>query len=285
MIGVELVLVSAGTSVALWFSWRRLPETLVRPNHRGQLIPVVLGLIVIAAAAIGISIVALERAARSSRVVITGRVVTASVAIAVVFAAGLLDDLTHGGPRGLRGHLAALRDRRLSTGIWKIVSAVGAGIVVAVIVPNRSVVERALAVVLMAGATNLWNGLDVAPGRAAKAFLLAGGGVLAACPAWAVAVPVLALYGAEVPAAWLDLREHGMLGDAGANALGFAVGAGLFTVLPGWGIAIAAAAAVALNVVAETVTLSRVIEAVRPLRWFDELGRPVDPGKKFARSD
>ncbi len=31
--------------------------------------------------------------------------------------------------------------------------------------------------------------------------------------------------------------------------------------------------AVVVNAVAETVTLSRVIEAVPPLRWFDGLGR------------
>ena len=36
---------------------------------------------------------------------------------------------------------------------------------------------------------------------------------------------------------------------------------------------VAAAIAVVINAVAETVTLSRVIEAVPPLRWFDALGR------------
>jgi hypothetical protein len=33
--------------------------------------------------------------------------------------------------------------------------------------------------------------------------------------------------------------------------------------------------AVTLNVLAETVTLSRLIEAVAPLHWFDRLGRVV----------
>src|SRR5207237_5254495 len=135
-------------------------------------------------------------------------------------------------------------------------------------------IERALGVVLMAGAANAWNDLDVAPGRAAKTFLLAGAGVLAAGPAWAVAVPLLAVYGAEIPAAWLDLREHAMLGDAGANALGLALGAGLYTVLPGWGLAVAAGVAVGLNVLAETVTLSRVIDALPPLRLLGRAGRP-----------
>jgi hypothetical protein len=64
-----------------------------------------------------------------------------------------------------------------------------------------------------------------------------------------------------------------MLGDSGANAMGFLLGAGLYTVLPGWGTGLAAAAAVGLNVVAETVTFSRTIQATPPLRWLDRLGR------------
>jgi hypothetical protein len=40
---------------------------------------------------------------------------------------------------------------------------------------------------------------------------------------------------------------------------------------------LAVAVAVALNVLAETITLSRSIEAVPPLRWYDALGRiPLD---------
>jgi UDP-GlcNAc:undecaprenyl-phosphate/decaprenyl-phosphate GlcNAc-1-phosphate transferase len=72
---------------------------------------------------------------------------------------------------------------------------------------------------------------------------------------------------------WFDLRERAMLGDAGANLLGFTVGLGLYLALPGWGVAAASTAVAALNVVAETVSLTRVIAAVPPLRWLDRLGR------------
>jgi len=71
----------------------------------------------------------------------------------------------------------------------------------------------------------------------------------------------------------LDLRERGMLGDAGSNPLGFAAGLGLFAVLPDAYVVVAAVCAVALNVLAETVSLSRLIEGVAPLRWLDRLGR------------
>jgi UDP-GlcNAc:undecaprenyl-phosphate GlcNAc-1-phosphate transferase len=284
VIGLELAGGGAVLSIAFAAAALRRPGPLDRPNHRGTIVPAVLGLVVVSAAATAVLGVALERASRSGRVVITGRVEWVSLAVAIVFTAGLMDDLSHGGPRGLRGHFAALLDRRLTTGLAKLAAALGAGALVAVVVPHRSVLERIAGVVLMAGAANLLNGLDVAPGRAAKAFLLAGAGVLAGGPAWATAVPLLTLYGAEVPAAWLDLRERAMLGDAGANALGFALGAGLYTVLQGWGIVVAGGVAIGLNVVAETVTLSRVIDALSPLRWFDRVGRPSDR-KKSARTD
>ncbi|MFN2545579.1 MAG: hypothetical protein ABR600_13565 [Actinomycetota bacterium] len=274
MSGPELVLAGAACSGLLALAWGRRSAPLTAANHRGETLPVVLGLLVVLAAELAVSIVAFERAARSSRTVVTSRVVWVTVAFALVFTAGLLDDLAHGGPRGLRGHLRALRERQLSTGLAKVAAAIVGAVVVVGVVPGHIPAARALGVVLIAGSANLWNGLDVAPGRAAKAFLLAGAGVLVVGPAWAVAGPVLAMYGAALPAAWLDLREKAMLGDAGANVFGFGVGAGLYTLLPWWGTAVAAAAVVGLNVLAETITLSRAIAAVPPLRWFDSLGRP-----------
>jgi hypothetical protein len=64
-----------------------------------------------------------------------------------------------------------------------------------------------------------------------------------------------------------------MLGDGGANLLGFTIGLGLYLVLGDAWVVVAAAIAVAINAVAETATLSWVIDAVPPLRWFDALGR------------
>jgi hypothetical protein len=69
-----------------------------------------------------------------------------------------------------------------------------------------------------------------------------------------------------------------MLGDGGSNLLGFTAGLGLYLVLPPPGVWVAAGVAVALNVLAETVTLSRLIDAVAPLRWFDRVGRVAAAG-------
>jgi hypothetical protein len=130
-------------------------------------------------------------------------------------------------------------------------------------------------VVLVAGAANVANALDVRPGRALKASLPAAvGAALAGGPG---RLPPLlgALVGAAV-ALPLDLRERAMLGDSGANLLGFAAGLGLYGVLPAWAVPGAAAAVVALNLLAETVTLSALIERSALLRSVDRLGRLPD---------
>ncbi|HEX9123833.1 MAG TPA: hypothetical protein VF984_10855, partial [Actinomycetota bacterium] len=119
---------------------------------------------------------------------------------------------------------------------------------------------------------NVWNGLDVRPGRALKAYLPCAlpfvlAGEISAAPA------LLGLFLGGLLALPFDLRETAMLGDGGSNLLGFSVGLGLFLALPGWAVGLSALAAVALNLLADTVGFSRLIQAAPPLRWFDRLGR------------
>lgn len=236
-------------------------------NHRGVLVPRTLG-IWLALAAVG-SAGAIALTAWPARVARAGW--GAVGATLLVFAAGLVDDLAPPGPRGLRNHLRALASGRVSTGIVKAVVIVAAAVVAIALQPERSGWIRLAGVVLVASCANVWNGLDVRPGRAIKfgfvAFLFLTGVDLALLPT----VPGVVL--GCVAAVWFDLNERAMLGDGGANLLGSTIGLGLFVVLPGWGVVLAAAVAVSVNALAETITLSRVIEAVPPLRWFDLLGR------------
>ena len=80
------------------------------------------------------------------------------------------------------------------------------------------------------------------------------------------------LAGAALAGLPFDLREEGMLGDAGANALGAVVGT-LLLAGPMWLLWAAAALLVALQLASERVSFSRVIEANRVLRAADRLGR------------
>jgi UDP-GlcNAc:undecaprenyl-phosphate/decaprenyl-phosphate GlcNAc-1-phosphate transferase len=243
---------------------------LVVRNYRGREVPAVLGPTLGAfGAASTISIALLDSAGVPS----AGWV--ASGAALLVLAAGLVDDLAPAGPRGIGAHLAALARGHVTTGILKLVVLAAASIVAVAALPGGSGPVRLAGAVLVAGCGNLFNGLDVRPGRAIKFFLLAA--ILGALwfP-WELApfAPGVGL-GALVLLPW-DAGERAMLGDSGANLLGFTIGIGLYGQLSDAWVFAGAAIAVALNVLAETVTLSRVIDAIPPLRWFDRLGRAVE---------
>ncbi|MER5443451.1 hypothetical protein [Streptomyces sp. NPDC002790] len=143
----------------------------------------------------------------------------AVLATFVAGACGGYDDVAgHGDPRrGFRDHLGALRDGELTSGAVKLFGISAAGLVAGALLKERYV-DKALAGVVIAGTAHFVNLVDVRPGRAAQVALALGvpgllRGSLAAAPMGAAA--------AVLPD---DLAERGMLGDAGAHALGAAVG-------------------------------------------------------------
>lgn len=239
-------------------------ERLRVVNHRGVEVPAILGLALggFAAASVG-AVALLDRIDRAGWV--------ATAALTLVLAAGLVDDLTPAGPRGIRGHMRTLAAGEVSTGIVKLVVIAGAAAVTVAAVPGRTGLARVAGALLIAASANVWNGLDVRPGRAIKFFLPAALAVLATPWPAQPFLPGVAL-GAVVLLPW-DAGERAMLGDAGANVLGFTAGLGLFHLVHGWALVAAALVAVALNVLADTVTLTRLIQLVPPLRWYDAMGR------------
>lgn len=238
---------------------------LLVENHRGVLVPRVLGIV--------LALDALIWTLVSASVIEVGAAGWGALGGSLlVFAAGLVDDLAQAGPRGLRSHLRALASGRVTTGIVKLVVIAGSAAVVIALQPDRAGYATAFGIVLLAACANVWNGLDVVPGRSLKAFLLPAVAFLV----WGEVADVPLLPGllvGAVVALPFDLREHAMLGDGGANLLGFCAGLALYAVLPDPWVAVAAGVAVALNVLADTVSLSRVIEGTAPLRRLDALGR------------
>jgi UDP-GlcNAc:undecaprenyl-phosphate/decaprenyl-phosphate GlcNAc-1-phosphate transferase len=255
--------VLAGASVAV------APRRLVRENRSGRPVPAVLGVAFVAATVIGAA-----GASVAGRVKPTTVLWTALVGAVVLAAVGLLDDLVGGPERGFREHLGSAVRLRPTTGVLKLAAGVGAAVAFAVIA-GGDVVRVVSVAVLVAASTNVWNALDVVPGRSLKwavvvlalvlpRALASGGGELAQLQA--------ATLGAAAAVLPFDLLERGMLGDAGSNPLGFLVGVALAAVLPTPGVVVAAAGVLVLQVVAETITISRLIESTPPLRWFDRLG-------------
>jgi hypothetical protein len=188
---------------------------------------------------------------------------------------GLLDDLAGAGESGgFRGHLSSLARGRLTTGGLKLFG--GAALAVVVVAagtvdrsPGRLVADAAL----VALAANLGNLLDRAPGRAGKSVLLAGAVLLVATGFGPELAGVAIVLGAGAGLLVPDLRERCMLGDAGANALGAAVGVGVVLACSEEVRLVVLVAVAALNLASELVSFSRVIRGVPPLRALDDLGR------------
>jgi hypothetical protein len=268
LLAVALADVTALVAAALLV--RSPPPRLLRKNHAGRLVPAVLGLALVSSVVISTPATAAVAGATDELV----RVVSWAIAATVVLAAvGLLDDLAESRARGFRGHLGSLLKRgRPTTGILKLAAGVAAGTFLAVLMGGGPL-RVAAAAVLMAVSANVWNALDVVPGRALKV------GILALLPllwaSWGEHMGLLAgaTLGGVVALLPFDLLERGMLGDAGSNPLGFLVGVGAAAVLPTPGVVAAAVGGLVLQLAAETVTISRLVEATPPLRWLDRLGR------------
>jgi UDP-GlcNAc:undecaprenyl-phosphate/decaprenyl-phosphate GlcNAc-1-phosphate transferase len=238
---------------------------LLVENHRGVPVPRVLGIALAIDAVVWTLVVATIREVGAAGW-------GALAGLLLVFGAGLIDDLAPPGPRGLRDHLRSVASGRATTGLIKVVVIVGSAVVVVALQPDRPTPVAVLGVVLLSASSNVWNGLDVVPGRSLKAFVPPA----LAFVVWGVSSDAPAVVGLLVGAVVVlpfDLRESAMLGDGGSNLLGFAAGIALYDALPDPWVAVAAGVAVVLNVVAETVSFSRVIERTPPLRWVDGLGR------------
>jgi UDP-N-acetylmuramyl pentapeptide phosphotransferase/UDP-N-acetylglucosamine-1-phosphate transferase len=209
-----------------------------------------------------------------------GHRAAAAVVGAVSGVVGGYDDLAGARPeqardKGLAGHLAALRQGRVSAGAVKVAGIVSAAAVAALIGgaggARRTPVDRVLTTGLVAATANLVNLLDLRPGRAGKAGVLAAAAGLGGASGGLVAGPL----GATLAVLPEDLGERVMLGDCGANALGALLGLRL-AALPGRGSRAALlGAVVALTLASEKVSFTQVIEATPGLRELDRLGRRV----------
>jgi UDP-N-acetylmuramyl pentapeptide phosphotransferase/UDP-N-acetylglucosamine-1-phosphate transferase len=249
---------------------------LVRTNFRGATLAFPLGAILVTAALVSLAPLAFldDRADLDLLEPDLRRWITFVIGVAFL---GFLDDSLgrgqqEGTPRGWRGHAQALRQGRLSTGAIKALGAVALAAYV-VSGTGREVPGYLADVALLVLATNLFNLLDLRPGRAEKALILLGAGL---CLGGWTAQPIelLGIFaGPILVGAWFTLRERAMLGDTGSNLLGAVAGVWLLTSLSESGRLIALVVLAALTIFGEFRSISKVIESVPPLRWLDSLGR------------
>jgi len=259
---------------------------LERINHRGRTVSLAAG----PALAVAASVTAAAGALAERRPALAGAALVAGLGAG---AAGLYDDIAGAKPeqrgdKGFRGHLRALRQGRISSGLVKIGAIGGSGVIAAALLPPRKrpppgnpppgnptprksggAVDVVVGAGVIAGTANLVNLLDLRPGRALKAGAALAAPLLASSAGAALAGPL----GTAAGLLPEDLDERVMLGDAGANALGALIGVALAAGTGRAGRAALFAGLAGLTAASERVSFTRVIERTPVLKKVDDWGR------------
>ncbi len=275
--------------------WSGLRATLSRPvfrrtNYRGAELSTAAGIAVPVAVWCSAAVVALviSIGAEPDPFAVVSLQMTA-LAVGGFGLLGLLDDLAvDEGASGYRGHLRALFSGRLSAGALKMVVGPAVALVVVQPASGDSFWWLLIDGAIVALAANLANLFDRAPGRVTKVATIGGGALLVATVlggSGSVADLVPGLFGGAIVlgAAWAllmpELREEMMLGDAGANPIGAALGLAVVLTQSTTVRAVTVLVLFLLNLASERVSFSAVIDRVGVLRAIDRFGRrPVDPG-------
>lgn len=186
---------------------------------------------------------------------------------ALVALLGWIDDrLGDDRVRGVGGHLRALLRGEITTGILKLF---GVGILALGAAFDEDLLSWWVGALLLAVATNTLNALDLRPGRAGKG--------------WLILVVLAYLLGAKGPLGYVlgpfllyfpfDLRARLMMGDTGANALGWLWGLYLLS-LPLYLQILFLALLLGFHLWMEQHSLTRWLEEHPFFHFLDRLGQP-----------
>jgi hypothetical protein len=277
----------AASTVALRFLRAAPPGGAVRwdrTSHAGRTVTLLEGPAYVTGSATGA--VAGAAVGALAGAVTAGPAGAVAPVLATVSAGGLgaLDDLAGDSrSKGLKGHLGALARGEVTTGAVKVIGLGLSGLVTAVLVDRtarRGTGDRAtgrpthldtlVGGAVVAGAANLLNLLDLRPGRALKATVLAG--ALLATDARSEASAGAAV-GAAAALLGPDLAGESMLGDTGANSAGALLGTAFVQRSGRRGRLVALAVLAGLTLASERVSFTQVIESTPGLRELDALGR------------
>ena len=251
----------------------RLVEAgMTRENYRGSSLPVPIGVAIVPAALIALIPVMLIARLTTADIFPTDLALVLTFVPGVALL-GLIDDVLSGDSRGWRGHASTALSGGFSSGLLKAAGTLGLALLVASSLPGSDGAFL-LATAVLVLSTNAFNLLDLRPGRSVKAFLLLG---LALTIATQITEPAAALglfIGPVLVAGWFDLREKGMLGDAGSNVIGAMAGIWIVLTLDTTEQVVALVILIIINLYGEFRSLSKVIEKTPGIRQLDSFGRP-----------
>lgn len=196
------------------------------------------------------------------------------LALTIVFIAGWLDD-TMGDKRvkGFRGHLRhLLQNKQFSTGLLKA-TMIGLAALWLMVSYADSIAVGMLGTGIVVFMTNASNLLDVRPGRALKGVILIHVILFAFSEWWSYWLYFFPFW---IGMAWVlpvDLKAKAMLGDSGANVVGFSAGCAVAWITPIWFQILFFVLLIWLHIHSEKYSLSIAIERFAILRKLDQWGR------------
>ncbi|MBO8137790.1 MAG: hypothetical protein H0Z40_06610 [Desulfotomaculum sp.] len=247
----------------------------VRPNYKGNLIPVGVGFIFLLTSLVVLTVDYLlfpGLLGDNSTIFVLG--------LAVITFLGFIDDtLGSRQATGLKGHFKALLKGNLTTGGLK---ALGGGLLALLITASEfthyqltvnvitNIVVNTLVIALSINAINL---LDLRPGRAGKGFLILAVVILTVSWGSESLLPLALVSGSLLAYLPWDLKARAMMGDTGSNALGLVIGfsaAWSFDELPKLVFLIML---ILFHLFTEKYSLTEIIAGNKILNYLDKMGR------------
>jgi hypothetical protein len=243
----------------------------VRENYRGAQLPFPFGVAVVAAATVALVPLALIYAATDDSLVADTPSVVLTFVLGVA-ALGLADDALSGASRGWRGHGAAVMKGSFSTGALKAAGTLGLALWVTSGEANFG--DQLLATGVLVLATNLFNLLDLRPGRSVKGLILLGVALMIGEGEVHTFERLGLFIGPMLVAGFFDVREQAMLGDTGSNLTGALAGLWLVLVLGTTGQVVALIVLAAITAYGEFRSISELVDRTPGLSHLDSIGRP-----------
>ena len=241
---------------------------MIRENYRGDMIPVGLGLVFIPTLVIN-SIILIYSNIVPEKIIMIYMLLFASIAMSFV---GIIDDsLGNRGVTGLIGHFKALIKGSLTTGAFKALLGGFVGLTLAVTL-SKSIPNIIVATLVVALSTNMMNLFDLRPGRAIKAYVILAIIIFLASAKFNREVMML-IVPAVLAYFYFDLRALTMMGDAGSNVLGVSIGVFIVSSFDLPVQLVSLVLLVAIHVLTEKFSLTKIIENNKFLDYVDKLGR------------
>lgn len=237
---------------------------IVAPNYKNENIPICLGMLFVIIQTVSLSLYTLYYQ--------DIKIILLLIGILTMGFVGLLDDLTGDTEvKGLKGHISSFFKGSLTTGFIKASVGFFISLILAIYI-SENIINTIINTFIIALSINTLNLFDLRPGRALKVFNFIGLLLLLVSNFynWYILTSMLVITMVYFK---YDIKAEAMMGDVGSNVLGLSLGyycalsQGLYMRI-GYLMVL-----IVLHLVAEKVSISKIIENNKYLNYIDQLGR------------